>query len=447
VDAIRRTVVAAFLIGTALASLGPVWAAQQTPTVVALSVDGVVDPFTASHVEREIAQANRRHAEAVLLTIDTPGGLSSSMRDIVQGVLSSRVPVICFVGPSGARAASAGTFILLACPLASMAPGTNVGAAHPVGISGAIESEKATNDAAAYIRSLAEQRDRNADWAERAVRDSVSISAEEALRLGVIDLIEPDASALLNAVDGRTVTVAAEERVTLQTRGAAMEVRTMGLGPRILHAVLTPDLAFLFFYVGLGLIVVELLHPGISIPGILGVLSLIAALEAFGLLPVTLLGLAFLFVSAVAFLVDIKVGHGLATAIGLFTLILGGLFLFDPSVPNARVSIPLIVAMGLVIALFFLVVVRAVLRARRRPVTAGREALIGATGIALTDLDPSGSVRARGESWSARTSADPIERGTEVKVTGMKGLRLEVEPMPKDAEIEPARVAEERSKE
>jgi membrane-bound serine protease (ClpP class) len=243
------------------------------------------------------------------------------------------------------------------------------------------------------------------------------------------------------------VTVAAEKQVTVHTRGATIEVRTMGLGPRILHAVLTPDLAFLFFYLGLGLIVVELLHPGISIPGILGILSLIAAFEAFGLLPVTLLGLAFLFVSAVAFLVDIKVGHGLATAIGLVTLILGGLFLFDASVPNARVSLPLIVVMGLVLGLFFLVVVRAVLRARRRPVTAGREALIGATGVALTDLDPSGSVRARGESWSAQASAGWIKRGTEVRVKAMRGLRLEVEPMPKDAEKEPATVAEERSKE
>jgi membrane-bound serine protease (ClpP class) len=446
VKAIRHTVVTAFLIGSVFASLAPVAATSAAPTVLALSLEGVVDPFTASYVERGISEANSSNAEAVLLTIDTPGGLSSSMRDIVQSVLGSRVPVICLVGPPGARAASAGTFILLACHVAAMAPGTNVGAAHPVGISGAIESEKATNDAAAYIRSLAEQRGRNATWAERAVRDSVSVSAEQALRLGVIDLVEPDGSKLLGAVDGRTVTVAAEERVTLRTRGASVDTGTMGLGPRILHAVLTPDLAFLFFYLGIGLIIVELLHPGISIPGVLGILSLVAAFEAFGLLPVTLLGLALLFVSAIAFLVDLKVAHGAATAIGLIALILGGLFLFDPSVPNAQVSLPLIAAIGAVLALFFFFVVRAVLRARRRPVAAGMEAVIGETGVALTDLDPSGSVRARGETWSARSTGDRIMRGSQVRVTGMQGLRLEVGPLAKEAEAEAADVAEERSK-
>lgn len=444
--AIRYTVASAFLIGGVFASLAPIAAKSATPTVLALSLEGVVDPFTASYVEGGISEANSSNTEAVLLTIDTPGGLSSSMRDIVQSVLGSRVPVICLVGPPGARAASAGTFILLACHVAAMAPGTNVGAAHPVGISGAIESTKATNDAAAYIRSLAEQRGRNANWAERAVRDSVSISAQEALRLGVIDLVEPDGPTLLDAVDGRAVTVAAEERVTLNTRGASVETRTMGLGPRILHAVLTPDLAFLFFYLGIGLIIVELLHPGISIPGVLGILSLVAAFEAFGLLPVTLLGLALLFVSAIAFLVDLKVAHGAAIAIGLIALILGGLFLFDPSVPNARVSLPLIAGIGAALALFFLFVVRAVLRARRRPVAAGVEAVIGETGVALTDLDPSGSVRARGETWSAQSTGGRITRGTQVRVTGMQGLRFEVEPLVKEPEAEAADVAEERSK-
>ncbi|HYU57298.1 MAG TPA: nodulation protein NfeD [Actinomycetota bacterium] len=412
----------------------------QAPAVVALSVDGVVDPFLASYVERGIADANAAGSAAILITIDTPGGLDSSMRRIIQSVLASRVPVICYVSPPGARAASAGTFILIACPVAAMAPGTNVGAAHPVGISGAIESQKVLNDAAAYIRSLAEQRGRNADWAERAVRQSISASAEEALDLGVIDLISADRGALLADLDGESVVVAGDERVALRTAGATIDDRSLGLGPRILHAVLTPDLAFLFFFLGLGLIVVELLHPGVSVPGVLGVVFLVAAFIAFGLLPVTIVGLALLIASAVAFLIDLKVpGSGVATAVGVITLVLGGLLLFDRSVPSARVSIPLIVTVAALLALFFAVTVRAVLLARRRPVEMGIEGVVGQTGVATTVLGPQGTVYAAREHWSAESATgEPIAKGTPVRVVAMRGLRVLVEPAPVEAETREA---------
>lgn len=405
--------------------------------VVELSVEGVVDPFLASYIQEELEDAEAEGAAAVLVRIDTPGGLSSSMREIIQAILGSRVPVVCWVGPEGARAASAGAFILIACPVAAMAPGTNVGAAHPVGVSGAIESAKAENDAAAYIRSLAEQRGRNADWAEDAVRDSVSATAEEALGLDVIDLIAADRALLLEEIDGRTVDVAGDETATLETAGAEVRERGLGVGASLLHGLLSPDLAFLFFFIGMGLLVVEILHPGVSVPGVLGALMLFAAFVSFGLLPVTLVGIVLLVASAVAFLVDLKApGSGAATAVGLITLVLGGLFLFDSSVPNARVSYPTIAAVGVLLALFFGVTVNKVLEARRRPVEAGIEAVVGHLGIAETDLDPAGMVRARGESWSAFSSAGPIPRGASVRVRAIERLRLEVEPSDEPAPSE-----------
>jgi membrane-bound serine protease (ClpP class) len=409
----------------------------QAASVPEVSVEGVVDPFLASYVEEAIDDANAVGNGAILLTIDTPGGLSSSMRDIIQAILNSRVPVICWVGPQGARAASAGAFILLSCPLAAMAPGTNVGAAHPVGVSGVIESQKAENDAAAYIRSLAEARGRNADWAESAVRDSVSATAEEALDLDVIDLIAADRTELLAEADGREVEVGGGETAKLETAGAVVDEREMGLGASILHALLTPDLAFLFFFLGIILLIVEVLHPGVSVPGVLGLLMLAASFIALGQLPVTVVGLVLLAISAISFFVDLKApGTGAATAIGLITLILGGLFLFDSSVPNARVSIPTIGAVAVLLALFFGFTVKKVLEARRLPAESGQEALVGSVGVTETRIAPAGNVRVRSESWSAYTTGDPIPKGTPVVVRAVNSLRLEVEPAPSETPVE-----------
>ena len=427
-----------FLAGVGgLTSAASAQPSRETPSVIELSLEGVVDPFMASYVEEGISAAEG--SSAILLRIDTPGGLSSSMRDIIQAILGSRTSVICWVGPEGARAASAGAFILIACPLAAMAPGTNVGAAHPVGVSGVIESQKAENDAAAYMRSLAETRDRNPDWAERAVRDSESATAEEALELGVIDLIAAGEAELLAAADGRTVDVAGDEQVTLDTAGASITERELGLGASILHGLLTPDLAFLFFFLGIILLIVEALHPGVSVPGVLGILMIAASFIALGQLPVTLVGLVLLTISAVSFFVDLKApGTGAATAIGLITLIMGGLFLFDSSVPNARVSIPMIGAVSVLLALFFGFTVKKVLEARHRPVEIGQEALVGAIGVAETRLAPGGSVRVRGESWSASTSGEPIPKGAAVRVHAVNSLRLEVGPVDTDEAAVPA---------
>jgi len=403
---------------------------EASSTVLSLKLNGVVDPFVAPYVERGISQAEADGDAAVLLTIDTPGGLDSSMRTIVKAILNSHVPVICYTAPSGARAASAGAFIMLACPVNAMAPGTNIGAAHPVGVSGVIEQEKVTNDAAAYIRSLAERWDRNADWAEQAVRESVSISAEEAVSLKVVDLIAPSQQALLEQVDGRSVVLADGIQATIRTASATIETRGLGLGATILHALINPNLAFLFFYLGLGLLVIELLHPGITVPGILGTLFLVTAFIDFGLLPVQLSGVILLIASAVFFLLELKhPGFGLPTLGGVLSLLLGGLLLFNSSVPNARVSPWVLVVVAVALTMFFGVVVSAVVRARHLPRQSGLEGFAGEEGVAVDDLDPLGRVRVRRESWSAESAGGKIPAGTTVRVKAVEGLRLIVEPI------------------
>src|SRR6266511_1815020 len=383
------------------------------PTVRALELHGAVDPFIARYLERGIATANKAGDAAVLLTIDTPGGLDSSMRSIIKAITGSRVPVICWTGPAGARAASAGTFVMLACPSNAMAHGTNIGAAHPVGVSGAIEQEKVTNDAAAFIRSLAERTHRNAKWAESAVRDSATLSAEQAAAADppVADRLADSTTALLGDVDRLQVETAAGT-VTLRTGDAAVQTQNPGFGVALLHGLVDPNLAFVFFYVGLILIVIEVLHPGISVPGVLGTLLLVA--------------------SVVLFLVELKhPGVGLPLAGGLACLILGGLLLYDPSTPDVRVSRWLLALLTGVLAGFFGFVVKAVREARALPAPGpGMDALVGAEGVALGELGPRGQVRVGHERWSAEAAGGAIPAGSGVRVVGRRGLRLIVEPGP-----------------
>jgi membrane-bound serine protease (ClpP class) len=401
---------------------------SEPPPIVALELDGVVDPFTAGYVRDGIASARER-SSPVLLRIDTPGGFDSSMRAIVQAIDASPVPVVCYVAPSGSRAASAGTFILIACPVAAMAPGTNVGAAHPVGVSGAILSEKVENDAVAFIRSQAELRGRNADWAEQAVRESVSVSAERALELGVIDLVAPDTAALLARIDGTTVAVAGGVAVPLRTEGVPVVPFEMGAASFLLHALITPDFAFLFFVLGLILLVIEVLHPGVSIPGIVGALLLVFALASFGMLPIELAGIVLLGISVVFFLLELKhPGVGLPAVGGVIFLVLGAVFLFDRAVPDVRVSPWLIATAAAVALLFFGVVVRASLASRRAPPPPGPDALVGSEGRAVTVIDPVGVVQVASEEWTAVSRGGRVERDTPVRVVGVDGLRVLVEP-------------------
>jgi membrane-bound serine protease (ClpP class) len=420
-------------------SLLAVWAvspdaqtAPSAPTVTALELDGAVDPFIAGYLADGIAAADERGDDAVLLRIDTPGGLDSAMRTIVKAILAARAPVLCWTGPSGARAASAGTFVMLACPVNAMAPGTNIGAAHPVGVSGAISEEKVTNDAAAFARSLAERTGRNADWAEQAVRQSVSLSAEAAVDQNVADMLAASATEFLDKADGRRVTTAAGP-ATVRTAGAVVEAREPGAAVALMHGLIDPNLAFIFFYVGLVLIVIEVLHPGVSVPGILGALLLVTSVVAFGILPVRLGGVALLIVSVVLFGVELKhPGVGLPLAGGLACLVVGGLLLFDPAVTGVRVSPWLLALVAALLAGFFLLVVRAVVEARRlpAPAPAGMDALVGEVGVALGPLEPRGEVRVAHERWSAEAARGSIPAGTAVRVVARKGLKLIVEPGP-----------------
>jgi membrane-bound serine protease (ClpP class) len=397
--------------------------------ILQLKLSGVVDPFMADYVTGGIQSAIDGGDQAVLLTIDTPGGLDSSMRKITQAILNSPVPVITYVSPEGARAASAGTFVLLSGSVAAMAPGTNVGAAHPVGVSGAIESDKVLEDSVAYIRSIADARGRNADWAESAVRDSVSIPAEEALQINVIDLIEPDVPSLLEALNGQAVPVAGGQTVTLDTTGATVTEQNLGFVASFLHGLLSPDLAFIFFYLGIGLIVLEFIHPGIGLAAVFGILSLAASFVAFGALPVQIIGIVLLIGSVVSFLLELKApGVGIFTVVGVLLLVAGALTLFDPSVPNSRVSWVVIVPVALLAAGFFGLVLTSLLAARRLPVKMRTRALIGQVAVVTTPLTPIGVVHVASESWSAVSTSGPVPAGTRVVIVDVDGLRLKVSP-------------------
>ncbi|MHB8512177.1 MAG: NfeD family protein [Actinomycetota bacterium] len=425
----KRTLLAAIAAFVVLASVPASLGATTNGAQKAREIDltGTVDPLIAKTVERGIARASRDHSSLVIVRIDTPGGLSSSMRDIVQAIAASNSPVVCWVGPIGARAASAGAIILLGCPVAAMAPGTNVGAAHPVGITGGIMSEKVTNDAAAYARALAQRWNRNATWAESAVRDSVSVSAEDALKLHVIDLIAPSLGDLLVALNGRVVKTASGDVAipSLSTRDLAVIRPT--IAEAIFHGLIDPNLAFLFFLVGIAGIVFEVLHPGFSVPAIIGILLLIASFIMLGMLPVNVGGLLLLLASMVIFVVDLhRPSHGIGTVIAIVTMVLGGLFLFDSSVPNAHVSRWLIAGTALAMAAFFSLIVRAVLAARHMPKPAHLGPAPGTEGVVVRDLDPTGAIRAGGEEWSAVSDGGSIRVGTPVRVVSTVGLTVHV---------------------
>lgn len=385
-------------------------AAVQDPSAQSVhrfALTGTVDPLVANGVERAV-QAAVDKGQELLIRIDTPGGLDSAMRRIVKAIERPGAKVTCWVGPSGARAASAGAFILIGCPRAAMAPGTNVGAAHPVGFRGEFLGEKVTNDAAAYIRALAERNGRNAEWAERAVRDSASITASEALRIDVIDQI------------------AASEK---ELYGSGARFKDSGLTPieSLLHNLIDPNLAFLFFLLGAGLIVFEFFSPG-GFGAVLGVVFFAAALVMLGMLPVNLAGIVLLLAAMVLFAIEAQApGVGFPTAGAVTCVVLGGLFLFDASIPNARVSRPLVGGAAITLAVFFAMVVQAAVKARKMPAP-HLVPVLGAEGVVVRTLDPDGVVAAGGEQWGARTVSGSVEEGARVRVVAVEGLTLTVEP-------------------
>jgi membrane-bound serine protease (ClpP class) len=432
----RITRAIGLVVGVALVlALGPaLHAGAQTsaanPTVKVLTLDGAVDPFIANYLKNGIEAANRQGDAAVVIRIDTPGGLDSSMRTIIKAIQSSSVPVLCWTGPSGARAASAGTFIMMACPENAMAHGTEIGAAHPVGISGGIEKEKVTNDAIAFIQSLAKANGYNEDWAASAVRTADSIPAEEAFDKipKVTKHIATSIPDFLGQVNRQSVLVnGGHDRVTLVADNATLQEQSPWWGVGLLHGLINPNVAFIFFYLGILLIIIEVLHPGVSVPGVLGTLLLVTSIMSFGILPVQLGGVVLLVASAVLYLLELKhPGLGLPAIGGTICLVLGGLLLFDPSVPDLRVSRWLLLVVPTLVVAFFAVIVQAAMEARRQPPMIDVDRLYGEEGVALSDLAPRGEVRVGREHWSAESAHGVISAGTVVRVIGRSGLKLTV---------------------
>ncbi len=425
---------AAVLLQVAGAHPLPPASAAAARQVIVLRLEGAIDPAASRYVINGVSRAEREGAEAVVIELDTPGGLDSAMRDIVKAFLGARLPVVVYVALEGARAASAGVFVAYAAHVAAMTPGTNIGAAHPIGLGsqglGTVE-EKVVNDAAAFLRSIARRRGRDEAFAEEAVRRSASITAEEAAQRHVVDLVAPDLATLLERIDGRRVETAAGSH-TLHTRGAPITVREMGFRQRLLHTLADPNLAYLLLILGFYGILFELASPGIGFAGIGGAISMILGLYALQAVGTNWAGLALVALAFALFAVDIFAPtHGALTAGGVLALLLGSLLLAET--PGGRaVSIWLIVPTVLVTGALAFLVLRAGLGAQRRPVTTGAEGLVGATGTSRTPLDPEGMVVIHGELWKARTDAGPIAAGTRVRVVAVEGLTLHVRPAAAD---------------
>jgi len=487
------------LIATSMASGARETDRPPAGSAMILTIDGAIGPATSAYVEEAIAEAEDTGAALVVLRMDTPGGLDSSMRGIVKAINASLVPVAGFVAPSGARAASAGTYILYACHVAAMAPGTNLGAATPVQIGGFsgggeeqrealdVEGEatsaedaadggrtgadaaagaqdrgqggekadetkaagdddaspagdgdaskqKLVNDAVAYIRSLAQLRGRNADWAEKAVREAASLPAEEALALGVIDLMAADVNELLRKLDGRSLTVAGRE-VTLATRDIAIAEVEPDWHSRLLAIISNPNIAYVLMLVGIYGLIYEFSNPGAVVPGTVGAVSLLLALYAFQLLPVNYAGVALMLLGLALMVAEAFAPSFGALGIGgVIAFIVGSLVLIDTDAPGFGLSIPLVVGFALASALLLVFVIGMAIESRRRPVVSGAEQLLTATGVALGDFaEGRGRVHLHGEVWAARSQA-PVAAGQAVGVVARDGLTLLVEPLSKPKE-------------
>ena len=404
----------------------PIWAA---PKILVLQLEEAITPLTAQKLASALEEAEALKAEALVIELDTPGGLVTTTRKIVKMILAAEVPVVVFVYPPGAQAASAGTFITLAAHVAAMAPGTNIGAAHPVTMGQKMDEEmakKVENDLAAWARSLAKLRGRNADWAEKAVRESVSLTAEEALKLGVIDLLARDLPDLLRQLDGRKVKLH-DRTVVLHTREAEVIRLKEDLRSRILRLITNPNIAYILLMLGLAGLYFELSHPGAILPGVVGALCLILAFYAMHLLPVNYAGLLLILLSGVLFFLEIKItSYGLLGLAGLVSLVLGSLMLFGHNPEALRVSYQVLLPVLITVGLFLCVVTYLAAKAVLRKPTTGPEGLIGERGEALTDIGPKGGqVFVHGEIWQA-VSEEEIPKGSEVVVEAVEGLKLRV---------------------
>lgn len=411
----------------------PLFTEEQNP-VLLLEVRGTINPAVARYILRGLEEARKREAPAVVIQLDTPGGLEGSMRRILQAVLDSPVPVIVYVAPSGSRAASAGAFITLAAHVAAMAPGTNIGAAHPVRVgedegNHAVMDQKLENDAAATIRSIAQLRGRDSEWAMAAVKESRSSTAQEAKEKGVIDFVADDLNSLLVQIENRQVRTVFG-LVTLSTAGRPMERVSMSAMEKILHRLAHPHLAYILLLLGIYGLIFELATPGAVFPGVVGAILLVLALVALETLEVNWGGLALIGLSVLFFIADIHLtGYGALTVGGTVAFVLGSMILFPSTrIPSLKLPLGMVGAAAAATVAFFLGVVGVGIRALKRKVTSGIEGLIGAEGLAKTGLNPEGIVHIRGEEWRAR-SVQPVRPGAKVRVIRLEGLTVHVEPL------------------
>jgi membrane-bound serine protease (ClpP class) len=444
----RRLVLALL---AALAMSGPLGASAREVWVVEL--DGPITPASADYFLNALDDAQAADAAAVVMRLDTPGGLDQAMRDMIKAILASSVPVVTYVAPNGSRAASAGTYLLYASHVAAMAPATNVGSATPVSIGGppfapptseppkdekkddettekpaggdtAME-RKVVNDAVAYIRGLAELRGRNADWAEKAVREAVNLPASEALAANVIDLVADDLDALLKALDGRTVKT---QNGTMTLALAGAEVRTIVPGWRheLLALITNPNVAYILLMIGIYGLILEFYNPGFGVPGVTGIICLLLAAYALQMLPVNYAGLALILLGIALMVAEaFTPSIGVLGVGGVIAFIAGSIILFDRDLPGYQISIPIIAAFAATSAGLFLFATGAAMRARRLSVSTGREAMIGAEAVAREDFERNGWVRAFGENWQARTD-HPVRKGESLRIRAVEGLVLDV---------------------
>jgi membrane-bound serine protease (ClpP class) len=401
---------------------------------ISIKIDGSINPVTADFIRSGIVKASKEKAECLIINLNTPGGLLKSTRVIVSELLESPVPVVVFVSPGGAHAGSAGVFITLAAHIAAMAPGTNIGAAHPVLMQGQMDTtmnEKSTNDAAAFIRSIAEKRNRNVVWAERAVRRSYSYTETEALQDSVIDFIAKNEKELLAMIDGKPVELNTGVKI-LKTASVSIEEFKMSTWEKLLDIISDPNIAYILLLLGMYGVLFELYNPGVILPGVVGVIALILAFYSMHTLPVNYAGLALIIFAIILFLLELNiVSHGLLAIGGVISLFLGSMMLFKSgsSLEMVKISRTVIIAATAFSAIFFLFVVGFGLKAQKTKVVTGMEGLIGDIAEVLETLSPTGTIKVQGEIWNAESLAGTIYKGEKVRVKEMKNLKLFVEPI------------------
>ena len=422
----RAVITAALSCALLIAGLGQAHAKRAD----VVTIDGIINPAVAEFIASTINRSVAEGAECLIIRMDTPGGLDLSMRSIIKAMMSADIPIVVYVSPAGARAASAGALITMAADIAAMAPGTNIGAAHPVSLGGGTMEDdmaaKVENDAAAYAESIATKRNRNKEWAIKAVRESVSITENEALKLKVIDIIASDLDDLLRQIDGRKITTTAGVKI-IETANIEVNEIEMGLREKVLDTLSNPNIAYILMIVGLLGLYFELSNPGAIFPGIIGGISLILAFFAFQTLPVNYAGILLIILALILFILEIKVtSFGMLTVGGVISLTLGSLMLFDSrSAPFARVSYDVLIPVVLITSVCCVLIVYLAIRAFSRKPTTGREGLTGEIGISKSAIDPEGKVYVHGEYWDA-SSDEAIPEGTPVKVVEVKDSKLKV---------------------